>query len=312
MGFELHLGKDCLGIGKAIKALSEFTGTLIEPKLIVARAKAQKKACELLSDKTTDTSNLPTPLKSEDLSIEERAEITQKHRNVVKQENMETITGYACQELLGDSDVSPEPLDEYWATQFFDMASDISEEEMQILWGKILAGEIKHPNTYSLRTLEALRNMTTDEAQLFHKVSQFLFTSDDMVFIFIPNKLMNRFDIGYHNLMTLEECGLMSTHPVYVGLSFSEGNVDRIAYSNYSIRFTRDTDSREVRLPVYPLTRTGTQIYNLFVKEPNHEYFEAVVAELKSKNPEWLPNSLFGVDVEGEETNPLTQIQTGH
>ena len=312
MEFELHLGKDCLGIGKAVKALSEFTGTLIEPKLIVARAKAQKEARELLSDKTADTANLPIKLNAENLCIEERAEVTQKHRSVVKQKNMETITGYACQELLGDSDVSSNPLDETWATRFFDMASDISDDEMQRIWGKILAGEIKHPNTYSLRTLEALRNMTADEARLFHKVSRLLFRYDDLIFIFIPSKLMNRFDVYFQDLMTLEECGLMSTHIISFGLDFPNGNVDRISYEDNSIHFTRDTDSREVRLPVYPLTRTGTQIYNLFVKEPNHEYFEAVVAELKSKNPEWLPNSLFGVDVEGEETNPLMQIQTGH
>ena len=299
------------GIGKLADAFFNYLGQRDEKK-------QDRKMLEMLNNGKFDNSNYLVTYNSTNLSltpqssIEERARVREEAQSIRKQENLERVVIHASNELLTETDISDEPLNETWKNRFFDMASDISEEEMQILWGKILAGEIKHPNTYSLRTLEALRNMTTDEAQLFHKVSQFLFTSDDMVFIFIPNKLMNRFDIGYHNLMTLEECGLMSTHPVYVGLSFSEGNVDRIAYSNYSIRFTRDTDSREVRLPVYPLTRTGTQIYNLFVKEPNHEYFEAVVAELKSKNPEWLPNSLFGVDVEGEETNPLTQIQTGH
>lgn len=309
MEFELHLGKDCLGIGKAVKALSEFTGTLIEPKLIVARAKAQKEARELLSDKTADTANLPIKLNAENLCIEERAEVTQKHRSVVKQKNMETITGYACQELLGDSDVSSNPLDETWATRFFDMASDISDDEMQRIWGKILAGEVKRPKTYSLRTLEALRNMTADEARLFHTVSRLLFRYDDLIFIFISPRLMNRFGVSFQDLMTLDECGLMNTHVVSFDMDFHDDNVDKIYYVNSSIRFTREAENHKVQLPVYSLTRTGSQIYNLFVKEPDYEYFDAVVAELKSKNTGWLPGSFFGVDVEGERTNALTQTQ---
>ena len=309
MEFELHLGKDCLGIGKAVKALSEFTGTLIEPKLIVARAKAQKEARELLSDKTAATANLPIKLNAENLCIEERAEVTQKHRSVVKQKNMETITGYACQELLGDSDVSSNPLDETWATRFFDMASDISDDEMQRIWGKILAGEVKRPKTYSLRTLEALRNMTADEARLFHTVSRLLFRYDDLIFIFISPRLMNRFGVSFQDLMTLDECGLMNTHVVSFDMDFHDDNVDKIYYVNSSIRFTREAENHKVQLPVYSLTRTGSQIYNLFVKEPDYEYFDAVVAELKSKNTGWLPGSFFGVDVEGERTNALTQTQ---
>lgn len=309
MEFELHLGKDCLGIGKAVKALSEFTGTLIEPKLIVARAKAQKEARELLSDKTADTANLPIKLNAENLCIEERAEVTQKHRSVVKQKNMETITGYACQELLGDSDVSSNPLDETWATRFFDMASDISDDEMQRIWGKILAGEVKRPKTYSLRTLEALRNMTADDARLFHTVSRLLFRYDDLIFIFISPRLMNRFGVSFQDLMTLDECGLMNTHVVSFDMDFHDDNVDKIYYVNSSIRFTREAENHKVQLPVYSLTRTGSQIYNLFVKEPDYEYFDAVVAELKSKNTGWLPGSFFGVDVEGERTNALTQTQ---
>ena len=299
------------GIGKLADAFFNYLGQHDERK-------QDRKMLEMLNNGKFDNSNYLVTYNSTNLSltpqssIEERARVREEAQSIRKQENLERVVIHASNELLTETDISDELLNETWKNRFFDMASDISEEEMQILWGKILAGEIKHPNTYSLRTLEALRNMTADEARLFHKVSRLLFRYDDLIFIFIPSKLMNRFDVYFQDLMTLEECGLMSTHIISFGLDFPNGNVDRISYEDNSIHFTRYTDSREVRLPVYPLTRTGTQIYNLFVKEPNHEYFEAVVAELKSKNPEWLPNSLFGVDVEGEETNPLTQIQTGH
>ena len=306
MGFELHLGKDCLGIGKAIKALSEFTGTLIEPKLIVARAKAQKKACELLSDKTTDTSNLPTPLKAEDLSIEERAEITQKHRNVVKQENMETITGYACQELLGDSDVSPEPLDEYWATQFFNRASDVSSEQMQEIWGKILAGEIKRPNTYSLRTLEILSNMTADEAERFAKVSNYVFTYKDAGFVLASESLLDKYEIFFFDFMVLEECGLIKAIRVTLTPEFSDGNIDKFHYGNLSLVLKRSNDNRLYHLPTYPLTQAGLQIYNLFLQQPNKEFFIDALHDLKYSG--LVHPSIAGLEISGEEHQKEDEI----
>lgn len=310
MGFEFHIEKDCLGIGTVAEAVTTFTGTLIEPKLIVARAKAQKEARELLSGTPSDAVIPSTLPDASTHSIEERAALTQKHREIIRQKNLETVSGYACQELLGDGDVSSNPLDETWATRFFDMASDISDDEMQRIWGKILAGEVKRPKTYSLRTLEALRNMTADEARLFHTVSRLLFRYDDLIFIFISPRLMNRFGVSFQDLMTLDECGLMNTHVVSFDMDFHDDNVDKIYYVNSSIRFTREAENHKVQLPVYSLTRTGSQIYNLFVKEPDYEYFDAVVAELKSKNTGWLPGSFFGVDVEGERTNALTQTQT--
>ena len=44
---------------------------------------------------------------------------------------------------------------------------------MRVLWGKILAGEVRKPNSFSLRTLETLRNMSTDDAKLFSKLCGF-------------------------------------------------------------------------------------------------------------------------------------------
>lgn len=53
-----------------------------------------------------------------------------------------------------------EPFDFDWFVRFFDAVANISNEDMQKLWGKVLAGEIKKQGAFSLRTVEALRNMT--------------------------------------------------------------------------------------------------------------------------------------------------------
>jgi hypothetical protein len=49
----------------------------------------------------------------------------------------------ATEELKKENDVSDTPVDEDWIVRFFNVVEDISDEMMQQLWGRILAGEVK-------------------------------------------------------------------------------------------------------------------------------------------------------------------------
>ena len=51
-----------------------------------------------------------------------------------------------------------------WFIRYYEASGNISDEEMQLLWAEILAGEIEKPSSYSLRTLDVLRNMSKEEA----------------------------------------------------------------------------------------------------------------------------------------------------
>lgn len=86
--------------------------------------------------------------------------------------NVGAIAGHAAEELK-DKEVSDHNPDPDWIARFFDGAQDVSSEELQKLWGRILAGEIKSPGQTSLRTLSILRNMTQQEAQDFSTLMRF-------------------------------------------------------------------------------------------------------------------------------------------
>ena len=86
--------------------------------------------------------------------------------------NLGAIAGHAAEEL-GDTEVHDHDPDPDWIARFFDGAQDVSSEELQKLWGRILAGEVKSPGQTSLRTLSILRDMTQSEAQDFSKLTRF-------------------------------------------------------------------------------------------------------------------------------------------
>ena len=58
-----------------------------------------------------------------------------------------------------------------WFIRFFDAASNVSNEDLQKIWAKLLAGETICKGCFSLRAIETLYNMSPDEARLFSEIA---------------------------------------------------------------------------------------------------------------------------------------------
>lgn len=70
-----------------------------------------------------------------------------------------------------------------WLMRFFDAVGNISDEELQQLWGKVLASEITKPKACSLRTLDMIRNMSPEEAKTFSFLSKYVMQSGNTYYI---------------------------------------------------------------------------------------------------------------------------------
>jgi hypothetical protein len=74
------------------------------------------------------------------LAIEDRSTSRREFQDRKRQENLEKITSVAAAELAGETSVPDERPDDDWVARFFGDAEGISSQEMQELWGRILAG----------------------------------------------------------------------------------------------------------------------------------------------------------------------------
>jgi len=101
-------------------------------------------------------------------------EITDLHRRAMhrfveeeasRQENMEEITKKALPQLESESD--PSRMEDDWITNFFDKSRIVSDNDMQGLWARVLAGEANSPGTYSRRTVNFLGDLDKRDAELF-------------------------------------------------------------------------------------------------------------------------------------------------
>ena len=82
-----------------------------------------------------------------------------------KQDNIEKITQKAIPQLEKSS--NPKNIEDDWIVNFFDKCRIISDDEMQSLWARVLAGEANSPGRYSKRTVNFLNSLDKVDANLF-------------------------------------------------------------------------------------------------------------------------------------------------
>ena len=83
-----------------------------------------------------------------------------------RQSNIAAVIEQAAFEL-GDKAVQDHKVDHDWTARFFTDIQDVSSEEMQRLWAKVLAGEVEKPGSTSFRTMNILKGLDRTTAIIF-------------------------------------------------------------------------------------------------------------------------------------------------
>ena len=136
-----------------------------------------------------------------------------RHRNIG------SVVGQTA-ELLGDKEVPNREPDHDWTARFFNYIQDVSSEEMQLLWAKVLAGQIEQPGSVSIRALSILRNMDQPTAEIFQVLcSACISLAPDGVLILdarvpslggdVNQNSLRQFGLSFDNLNILNEQGLV-------------------------------------------------------------------------------------------------------
>ena len=216
--------------------------------------------------------------------LEERTRTRVSYQEAKKQQNIEGITSFAAEELRNESPVTDEPVDEAWSSRFFKYAEDISDEEMQTIWGKILAGEIKQPNTYSVRTLEVLRNLSKQEATIFSNAANYAFSYDNDALLFKENnKELKKYGLSFAELSVLRETGLL-LESEFTSLNFQANTNAEVGFTfgNIVIIVKINQNPNIVSIPIYFFTQVGKQLLKLVNPTLNTTYLNEFATFLKN------------------------------
>jgi hypothetical protein len=146
---------------KLVEVIAAGCGKVYGPTDIRRTARAQGDAAVILAEAEFRRSEVALRAAHRLLQIEE-----------VRQHNIDSISAIAAEQL--SEEVSDVPVDSDWATRFFREAQDVSNEQMQQIWGKLLAGEVTKPGSFSTRTLAVVSNLSSVEAAKFGFLCSFV------------------------------------------------------------------------------------------------------------------------------------------
>ncbi len=295
---------------KLIEVVSNAIGTLYEPKQIVRKAKAEAKAESIIAIEQAKTQAIIDG-DLEKVKYLERINNRIVNKEEKRQKNIEEVVSNAGKILESEENVSKEPLNSDWTTRFFDIVQDVSDNDMQLLWSQILAGEIKQPKSYSLRTLELLRNMTKDDAELFQKVAQLTFVCGD-AFLYTPNNDLSKFGINYVDIAKLVEIGLLRPGDfVQRHLSSQELTDTKTAfiYGDIVVIVSIKAKSQEIIFPIRSFTTSGQELYQLIDISPNIDYIKDFANAIKNKNTKVTYSKIISIDEEGSIRYKTPEIE---
>lgn len=212
-------------------------------------------------------------------SIDERIDQRLKFQENKRQLNIESIIQLTAEELANEKEVSDESLSENWINKFFRISEDISEQNIQLLFAKVLSGEIKRPNSYSTRTLELISNLSTEEAQVINRLAEFIaYDYHDHASIVNPRELRNEDKINVNDLLVLVELGILTSATENLTLNFEnlQHPISFYIGTKVLVGFAEEGTTKQ-QFSAIPLSRVGTEIYTLIERPFNKFYSDSIV-----------------------------------
>jgi hypothetical protein len=154
-----------------IERVFEVVGGITKPWQIrrVAKAEAETKIIHAETDAKVAFINTQAEIGISE--IQRRGLQCMIREEGKNQENIENITLQAIPHLNEDS--KPEDLSEDWLRYFFESARLVSYEDIQTVWGKILAEEANTPKSFSKKTLNLMSSLDKADAHLFTDLCRF-------------------------------------------------------------------------------------------------------------------------------------------
>ena len=279
---------------KALGKFTELVRDFFSPSKTKRQANADAYAICTVSQAIRDNPDMDIVSEDGRLNIRKASPSALLHRAEQKrlvedcrhEENLENILKITAEEVQSFKDVSDEPVNKDWLARFFSIAQDISDEDMQNLWGRILADEIKKPRSFSLRTLERVRNIDRSDAEIFQKLIPLSIKNGPNFFIPVCQELLEKYDIEYSDILSMDDCGFINSRgTVSIQLPVSVDNPGILCTKDRLLRIdTTDKVEYKVKCNIYALTNASIELIKTIDYACNSDYFIEFSEWLYKKN----------------------------
>jgi len=262
---------------KLVEKISDGIGGLFRPRQIRRIAHAQADAAKTLA--------------VADIEIDEMQRRAMQ-RMVIEQardqSNIENVVRLALPHVKDDA--TPEKMDDDWLAAFFDQCRMVSNEEMQGLWARILAGEANHEGSFSKRTLRLVSDLDKNDAEMFTALCRFVWAiarvAQPLVFD-LDDGIYKANGVTFGRLNHLDDIGLITFDNI---AGFKRRNFGReltISYCGrpFELQFP-NAEGNDLSIGKVLLTQPGMQLASICEAPGIKELADYVTEFWQSKAPQ--------------------------
>lgn len=173
---------DILGASKPatrlIEAIERGVGNLLQPWQSRRIAEAEISNFENWNLALERSGLAP---KRAELTLQDRAAVRIVAEDIRHQQNREAVAIQATAEFKQEDETviesNPSAVDAEWIDRFWRLAQDVSNADMQAVWGRILARKTTGRGTYSARCLETISLLSREEVSLLERLATLLWSA---------------------------------------------------------------------------------------------------------------------------------------
>lgn len=218
--------------------------------------------------------------------------INQRNR---EEKNAIASIQHAYQQLVDDSSVddsSEHNVDSDWLHRWYGYASKVSNEELQQLWGKLLAGEVKRCNSISYRLMDFIDKLTSKEIDEITMLLSIVEKKNEIIFRGFgePMPFFEKNGIDLDFIQKYTDLGVLSSYTtgavnVTTNLDFEKFDSFHFAYGDKIIMVTLNHDKKEKKsIRYYSLGVNGLSLYRLSEYALNKNYLDDLSSDLIKNN----------------------------
>jgi hypothetical protein len=260
----VNVGELSKPVNTLIVKIANAIGVLYEPNRIKRKAKAEATANEIKAI---------SELKIED--IKSRALVRVIADETKKQENIESIIEKSIP--LIEENAKVDDLENDWLANFFEKTKIISDDDMQTLWGKILAGEANKPGSFSRRTLGIIAEFEKKDALLFTNLGKytFLIGIPTIIIFDVQNEIYLKNGINFNSITHLDSLGLINFNGISGFIRQKLPKRFEITYFGRSLTFQMPNENdNTIQIGNVLLTQPGIELISICGAQPENEIYE--------------------------------------
>jgi hypothetical protein len=170
-----------------------------------------------------------------------------------------------------------------WFVRFFEEASNISDEQVQELWAKVLAGEVRQAGNFSLRTIDILKNLSKEEAVILQRIASYAIPIFGCYALYIDEELQNKYN--YHNgiIRDMHDCGIIDYNIAsHYDLTVNQAGGIFIAIGSI-VSISHNQNIEKCSFDLQRFTKAGGELIGLM--SPNNEYVIDFLKTMTRKFP---------------------------